>query len=264
MRSEKRRAASERRADAIDRTIGFWICPDPQMSRAGGSSSARSPLPQPARPGGLIGFSASGHYTRVTIDSLSRDSAEPLEARSRPKAVDAKTKDLVRQLIDAHYAFVWRLLARWGVKADEVDDATQQVFMVPMTRERLEIQAGRERAYLFGIAVRVAQEYRRRAKKRGVHSEADFETFVDPGLDLESLTDQQRARRILDKIVMSMPEDLRMVFILFELEGLSAPEVASLVGIPAGTVASRLRRGRQIFRQCVQQLNIPGELRGLR
>lgn len=198
---------------------------------------------------------------RVTTDSLSRESAEPL---SRIGPVDAKTKELVRQLINAHYAFIWRLLARLGVRADEVDDATQQVFMVPMTRDGLEIQAGRERAYLFGVAVRVAQEHRRRDRKRSAQSETDLEAFVDPGVDLETLSDQHRARRILDNIVMTMPEELRMVFILFEFEGLSAPEVAGLVGIPAGTVASRLRRGRQIFRQCVQQMNIPGVLKGLR
>lgn len=198
---------------------------------------------------------------KVTTDSLSRDSTEPL---SRIGAVDAETKELVRQLIDAHYAFIWRLLARLGVRADDVEDATQQVFMVPMTRERLEIQAGRERAYLFGVAVRVAQEHRRRAKKRSAESDADLDSFVDPGVDLEALSDQHRARRILDNMVMSMPEELRMVFILYELEGLSAPEVAGLVGIPTGTVASRLRRARQIFRQCVQQMNIPGVLKGLR
>lgn len=197
----------------------------------------------------------------MTTESLSTKAPEPL---ARSGAVDATTKAFVRELIDAHYAFIWRLLSRLGVSADEVDDATQQVFMVPMTRERLEVQAGRERAYLFGVALRVAQEYRRRAKKRGAHSEEELESFVDPALDLEALSDRQRARRILDGIVLRMPEEQRMVFILFELEGLSAPEVAALVGIPTGTVASRLRRARHIFQASVAELQSPGGSKGLR
>jgi RNA polymerase sigma-70 factor (ECF subfamily) len=197
----------------------------------------------------------------VTLDSLPRDRAEPL---SRTGAIDATERERVRQLIDEHYAFIWRLLARLGIRADDVDDATQQVFMVLLTRERLAIKPGSERAFLFGVAVRVAREQRRRSKKAESHSDVDFDSMAHPGLDLEALADQQRARELLDRLVQSIPEELRMIFILFEIEGLPAIEVAALLDIPAGTVASRLRRARQHFREAVKQLNIPATLRGLR
>jgi RNA polymerase sigma-70 factor (ECF subfamily) len=197
----------------------------------------------------------------VTLDSLPRDGAEPL---LRSGAIDASDRERVRQLIDEHYAFIWRLLARLGIRADDVDDATQQVFMVPLTRERLAIKPGSERAFLFGIAVRVAREQRRRNKKAENHSDVDFDSMAHPGLDLEALADQQRARELLDRLVQSIPEELRMIFILFEIEGLPAIEVAALLDIPAGTVASRLRRARQHFREALKQLNIPASSRGLR
>jgi RNA polymerase sigma-70 factor (ECF subfamily) len=197
----------------------------------------------------------------VTLDSLPRDGAEPL---LRSGAIDASERERVRQLIDEHYAFIWRLLARLGIRADDVDDAAQQVFMVPLTRERLAIKPGSERAFLFGIAVRVAREQRRRNKKAENHSDVDFDSMAHPGLDLEALADQQRARALLDRLVQSIPEELRMIFILFEIEGLPAIEVAALLDIPAGTVASRLRRARQHFREAVKQLNIPISARGLR
>jgi RNA polymerase sigma-70 factor (ECF subfamily) len=197
----------------------------------------------------------------VTLDSLPRDGAEPL---LRSGAIDASERERVRQLIDEHYAFIWRLLARLGIRADDVDDATQQVFMVPLTRERLAIKPGSERAFLFGIAVRVAREQRRRNKKAENHSDVDFDSMAHPGLDLEALADQQRARELLDRLVQSIPEELRMIFILFEIEGLPGIEVAALLDIPAGTVASRLRRARQHFREAVKQLNIPASSRGLR
>lgn len=197
----------------------------------------------------------------MTLDSLSTSPAGKL---LQTEAVAGAERERVRQLIDDHYPFIWRLLARLGVHAADVDDATQQVFMVLLTRARLTIQEGRERAFLFGIAVRVAREHRRRDQKRARQSEIDFDAMAHPGLDLESLTDQQRARELLDRLVQSIPEELRMIFILFEIEGLPAIEVAALLDIPAGTVASRLRRARQHFRQSVQQMNIPGALRGLR
>lgn len=197
----------------------------------------------------------------MTLDSLPREQAEPL---LRSGAVDASERDRVRQLIDAHYTFIWRLLARLGIRADDVDDAAQQVFMVLLTRERLTIKPGSERAFLFGVAVRVAREQRRRSEKARSHSDVDFDTLEHPGLDLEALTDQQRARRLLDHLVQCIPEELRMIFILFEIEGLPAIEVAALLDIPAGTVASRLRRARQHFREAVKQRNIPTTLRGLR
>lgn len=197
----------------------------------------------------------------MTLDSLPRDGAEPL---LRSGAIDASERERVRQLIDEHYAFIWRLLARLGIRADDVDDATQQVFMVLLTRERLAIKPGSERAFLFGIAVRVAREQRRRNKKAENHSDVDFDSMAHPGLDLEALADQQRARELLDRLVQSIPEELRMIFILFEIEGLPAIEVAALLDIPAGTVASRLRRARQHFREALKQLNIPASSRGLR
>lgn len=197
----------------------------------------------------------------MTLDSLPRDGAEPL---LRSGAIDASERERVRQLIDEHYAFIWRLLARLGIRADDVDDATQQVFMVLLTRERLAIKPGSERAFLFGIAVRVAREQRRRNKKAENHSDVDFDSMAHPGLDLEALTDQQRARELLDRLVQSIPEELRMIFILFEIEGLPAIEVAALLDIPAGTVASRLRRARQHFREAMKQRNIPSSSRGLR
>jgi RNA polymerase sigma-70 factor, ECF subfamily len=197
----------------------------------------------------------------VTLDSLPGDRAEPL---SRSGAIDASARERVRQLIDEHYAFIWRLLARLGIRADDVDDATQQVFMVLLTRERLAIKPGSERAFLFGVAVRVAREQRRRNKKAENHSDVDFDSMAHPGLDLEALTDQQRARELLDRLVQSIPDELRMIFILFEIEGLPAIEVAALLDIPAGTVASRLRRARRHFREAVKPLNIPATSRGLR
>jgi len=51
-----------------------------------------------------------------------------------------------------------------------------------------------------------------------------------------------------------MTLDLRTVFILSELEGMTMPEVAALLEVPVGTAASRLRRAREAFRAAVAEL----------
>ena len=51
-----------------------------------------------------------------------------------------------------------------------------------------------------------------------------------------------------------LTDDLRVSFVLYELEGLSSPEIATLLGIPLGTVASRLRRAREAFELGVSEL----------
>jgi RNA polymerase sigma-70 factor (ECF subfamily) len=63
----------------------------------------------------------------------------------------------------------------------------------------------------------------------------------------DELSDQTRARAVLDRVLVRMPEDMRVVFVLCEIEQMTAPEIARLLDLPVGTVASRLRRGRELF-----------------
>jgi RNA polymerase sigma-70 factor (ECF subfamily) len=159
----------------------------------------------------------------------------------------------VKQLVIDHYEFIWRLLARSGVAAPDVDDAAQQVFMVLVTRADLVIKPGSERAFLYGISLRVTKEFRRRAQSAAQHTSEAAE-LPDERLDLEAMTEQSLARKKLDAILVSMPDALREAFILFELEDMSVPEIATLLGIPTGTAASRLRRSRELFQEAVIQL----------
>ena len=70
-------------------------------------------------------------------------------------------------------------------------------------------------------------------------------------LNGEQLLERRQARALLDRLLDEMLEELRVVFVLFELEELSIKEIAELCEIPVGTVASRLRRARDDFEQRV-------------
>jgi RNA polymerase sigma-70 factor (ECF subfamily) len=155
---------------------------------------------------------------------------------------------LVRALFEEHFDYVWRLLRRLGVAESAVDDAAQQVFWAAVHRMR-EVGRGAEKAFLTGAALRVASNQRRSQKRRAreVHDEAPLLAAVDPGGTPEDLVEHKRALSLLDRALEELPPDLREVFVLFELGDLAMPEIAEVVGIPRGTVASRLRRAREQF-----------------
>jgi RNA polymerase sigma-70 factor (ECF subfamily) len=158
----------------------------------------------------------------------------------------------LRAMMDLHFDFVWRQLRRLGLAPDLADDATQQVFIVA-SRKLQEIAPGRERSFLLGTAIRVASDTRRRsARRREVASDQAAET-IDTAPRADELLDQQRARAMLDDVLSSMPVDLRTVFVLFELEEMTVPEIGELLELPPGTVSSRLRRARAQFEGAVKR-----------
>jgi RNA polymerase sigma-70 factor (ECF subfamily) len=151
-------------------------------------------------------------------------------------------------MIAHDYRLIWRLLRRLGLPPEQADDAAQQVFLI--AAERLaDIREQSERSFAFGTALRVAQSQRRRTAR--APTPLDDGLHVSPLPDPEQLTDQRRARERLDAALAALPLELRTTFVLFELEGLTSPEIAELAGVPLGTVASRLRRAREQFRGLV-------------
>ncbi len=164
----------------------------------------------------------------------------------------------LRAMVDQHYSFVWRSVRRLGVDMAGADDAAQQVF-ITASRKLATILLGGERPYLFGIALRVASDARRRNARRREQVWEDEGDAIDPAPLPDELLDARRARAMLDEALDAMSIDLRVVFTLHELEELPMSEIAELVEIPPGTVASRLRRAREEFETIVTRLTAKRE-----
>jgi len=194
-----------------------------------------------------------------TAETAGRRAIE-MDSRVHPRAEsDADRAARIRSLVDQHFDFVWRSLRRLGVPRGVVDDAAQEVFWIA-ARKLDRIEPGRERSYLFSTATRVASDARRRhARKREVQDERLVEAIADLRGDPEALVDQKRARDLLDVVLQTMPFDLRTVLVLADAEELTMAEIADLLGIPAGTVASRLRRARHLFQACVDDLLVTSD-----
>jgi RNA polymerase sigma-70 factor, ECF subfamily len=155
----------------------------------------------------------------------------------------------LRKAFVEHYTGIWCFLRRMGVSAHGADDAAQQVFLIAL--EALpRITFGSERAFLYGTAVRTAHGLRRRREREvgGVDVDLAGSALLGP----DELTDQKRTREALDRILERMDLDLRTVFVLFEIEGFTVPEIAKVLALPVGTAASRLRRSREHFQSLVR------------
>ncbi len=157
----------------------------------------------------------------------------------------------LRQMMDQHFDFVWRQLRRLGVREDRADDAAQQVFIV-VSRKLDSILPVDERSFVFGTLLRVASDFRR-AAAREQRATLESAGALDPQPGADELLDRQRRRAILDQILDALPPDLRVVFVLFELEEMKMTNIADLLGLAPGTVASRLRRAREEFEAAIKR-----------
>lgn len=211
----------------------------------------------------MIKWRPTGHLAGVTalasttVGSRSVDVRERMAPpRERMQTMEVEAQSRFRAMVESEFDFVWRSLRALGVPDGGVDDAAQHVFLVA-ARRFADIQAGSERAFLFATARGVAANARRaRARSREASDDQALERTLDDRPDPEEALTAQRGREMLDAILASFPEELRTVFLLFELEGMTAASIAELLGIPPGTVASRLRRAREDFRTAVRELGV--------
>jgi RNA polymerase sigma-70 factor, ECF subfamily len=155
----------------------------------------------------------------------------------------------VAEVYETNFRYVWRCLRSLGVNDELVDDALQDVFVV--AQRRLSEFDGRVEltTWLYAIALRIARKYRERARNEVARFGESLEEGDLPAshADLEAqLHCSERllvARAALDRL----EDDKREVFVLAQVEQRSAPEIASILGVPVNTVYSRLRIARQAF-----------------
>lgn len=143
-----------------------------------------------------------------------------------------------------HFRGVWRTLHRLGVGRAQLDDAAQDVFVV-VYRRLSEFDGRSLRGWLYAIAVRVASDYRRRPWHQ--RSVPLTECVVDSAPDPGRASELSEAVRLLHEVLAELPDDQRVVFVLGELEQLTAPEMAKALGLNLNTVYSRQRAARTRF-----------------
>lgn len=177
--------------------------------------------------------------------SLTESHPPPSSGRGQP------SDDDFNAWVRAQYGFVWRVLRGMGLNHADAEDAAQQVFVIA-ARKLEQIDATRERSFLYGVALRVAHNTKRglRRQRRAPEEPGDAASPDSDAPDRKA--ERARARQLLHELLEQVPEKLRRVLILAELEQMEAPQIAALENIPVGTVASRLRLGRARLRELLE------------
>lgn len=165
--------------------------------------------------------------------------------RTVPPVVDDATFEA---LYAEHHDFVRRTVQGLGVPAAAADDVTQDVFMVVHRRLPGFDHAAPVRAWIFGIARNLARKHRERSGRR-----APLQLVpTEPRTPDETLA-WREAAGVVERFVASLDEDKRAVFVLAELEGMTAPEVAETLSTKLNTVYSRLRAARGLFAKAIER-----------
>jgi len=160
------------------------------------------------------------------------------------------------EVYDECFDFVWRNIRRLGVPEAQVDDAVQEVFVVVHRRLGEFVPRASLRTWVCAIVTRVASDHRRAVRRKSPNA--------DPSVDADSLPDERggdphdsavRAEgvRRLHRLLDELGDDKRTVFVLAELEQLSAPQIAEALGQNVNTVYARLRAARREFEELVSR-----------
>ncbi len=208
----------------------------------------------PRGPGQLVGMRASAQLV---------SSPEPERHRSAP-LIDARTpsrgvtqRSSFEDVYEAHVEFVFRNAQRLGVADGALDDVVQQVFLV--VHRRLSEVAGDApiKAWVFGILTHVVRDYRRALRRKSPHSALppiDPSTLAEPaGRGPFDALARSEALAAVACLLQELSDDKREIFVLSELEQLTAQEISELIGVNASTVYSRLRAARQDFERAVER-----------
>jgi len=163
----------------------------------------------------------------------------------------------VEQLYRDHARRVLGWCIRLGGPNLDAEDLAQQVFETAMkTAPRFRGQAALS-TWLFGITRNTIRNARRRAALRRFVGLESIPEPPDHGPDTEGRAAQNQRRRAVQAALEDLKAPQREVLVLADLEGHTAPEVAALLGIPAGTVYSRLHHARKAFAAALEARGLP-------
>jgi len=179
------------------------------------------------------------------------NSPMPPVAHALARPADSAVRPTFDEVYRAHVGFVWRVVRALGVAEAQLEDAVQDVFVV--VHRRLDEFAGRSRieTWLYAIARRVAASHRRSAGRRQRDRALDEAPPLAASDDTFATLSAAQAASAVAAILDRMDEDKRTVFALVELEQLSVPVVAEILGINLNTAYSRLRLARRAFEAAV-------------
>jgi RNA polymerase sigma-70 factor (ECF subfamily) len=158
-----------------------------------------------------------------------------------------------QELYDAHFDFIWREACRLGVPPSSVEDVVQDTFLV--LHRRMNDYDGRTpiKAWLLGMVFRVVSDHRRRFRRKDAPcvpqpADSDGNVLLAAATKSPSAEAEQAEQvRLLETLLAELDEDKRELLVLSELEEMTVPEIAEMLGANVNTIYGRLRAARREF-----------------
>lgn len=166
----------------------------------------------------------------------------------------------VREIFEQHAAFVWRSLRHLGVRDADLEDVTQEVFVVVHRRLSSYDERDKVRSWLYAICIRVARAHVRKVLRRRENVTAEPPESDAPPTQLASL-EQRQALAYGQQVLAVLSDEQRAVFLLYEVERMSMSEVADALGCPLQTAYSRLYKARERVLATVHRARQRGEIK---
>jgi len=157
---------------------------------------------------------------------------------------------------DTHVDFVWKTLQRLGVRTPDLEDSAQDVFLVVHRKIETFDSTQPVEGWLYGICRRVAASRRRRAHQRREIVYRTVPDQRDEACDPEQQATHREAQDRLDAILDEIDDDKRVVFVMFEIEGLGCEDISVALSIPVGTVYSRLHIARKALQKAAARIEL--------
>ena len=169
---------------------------------------------------------------------------EPAPVSAAQESGSLSCSQSFSDIVHNHSGYVFRVLRFLGVRDADVEDMCQETFIIvhrklPSYEPRAEL-----RTWIYAIALRVVSDYHKRAYRKR-------EKLVErlPELRIQAPQEQSLEQRqeweLLEKLLRTLSDEQRQVFVLYEIEALTMREIAQIVGSPLQTIYSRLQVARK-------------------
>lgn len=146
------------------------------------------------------------------------------------------------ELVDRHYVLLYRYAYRLTGSSADAEDLTQQAYLIAQTKWEQLRDETRAKSWLFTI---IRNAYLKQLREVAC---LPFQSLVDVAEPAENLDTGDIDHEQLQNVLNDLPEEFRSPIILFYFEEFSYREIADHMGIPLGTVMSRLARGKAYLR----------------
>jgi RNA polymerase sigma factor (sigma-70 family) len=153
--------------------------------------------------------------------------------------LSSRDGDALAALVRRHAPMVWGVCRRLLHNQSDAEDAFQATFLV-LVRKAADVPGQAVANWLYGVARQTAVRLRATAARR-VRRETQVVTMPEPTVEEARDADLQA---VVDEEVAGLPDHYRVVVVLCDLGGMTRKEAARQLGIPEGSVASRLARAR--------------------